>query len=305
MSNLFPLPPRVTIMTRAEVQGANCDLVVAAHLRWLALAGLSAGTIEARRLALARLQTFLQIPLLEASAADLAIWRERLTVAPDTVGDYVSHARQFFAWAVATGLLEQIPTTGLPVPARTRRLPRPIAEQDLLAAVAGAPERIRPWLVLAGWAGLRAKEIALLRRDRVLNTAVPPVLLIAYDATKGRKERVVPLSGFVLAELEPRLPPAGWVFRRVGGRGPNTPARVSQLANRYLHEIGITATLHQLRHRFGTIAYQRSHDLRLVQELMGHARPETTAGYTAYDTSDAAAVVEDLPAPGRLKAISE
>jgi integrase len=38
--------------------------------------------------------------------------------------------------------------------------------------------------------------------------------------------------------------------------------------------------MHQLRHRFGTVAYQLSHDLRLVQELLGHASPQTTAGYT-------------------------
>ena len=305
MSNLVPLPSRLPIMTHADIHGANCDLVVAAHLRWLVLAGLSPGTIDARRRALLRLQIALGKPLLEASAADLAAWREHLDVAPDTVGDYVSHARQFFAWAMACGLAEATPVTPqLPVPVRTRRLPRPIGEQDLLAAVAGAPDRIRPWLVLAGWAGLRAKEIALLSRERVLDTARPPVLLVAYDATKGRSERVVPLSSFVLAELQ--LPGSGWVFRRVdGGRGPNSPARVSQLANRYLHEAGIRESLHQLRHRFGTVLYAQTHDLRLVQEVMGHRRPETTSGYTKYDNINAAAAVELLPAPGQLRAVSE
>ena len=304
MSNLVPLRARLPIMG-GDLQRANCDLVVAAHLRWLGLAGLSVGTIDARRRALMRLQHSLGMPLLDASAEDLASWRERLDVAPDTVGDYVSHARQFYAWAITTGLKEATPVTPqLPVPARTRRLPRPIGEQDLLAAVAGAPQRIRPWLVLAGWAGLRAKEIALLRRENVLNTAMPPVLLVAYDATKGHAERVVPLSSFVLGELE--LPAAGWVFRRAdGGRGPNSAARVSQLSNRYLHEAGFSETLHQLRHRFGTVLYAKTKDLRLVQEVMGHQRPETTSGYTKYDSSDAAAAVELLPAPGQLKVVSE
>ena len=40
-------------------------------------------------------------------------------------------------------------------------------------------------------------------------------------------------------------------------------------------------TTHNLRHRCGTIAYQRGgRDLRAVQELLGHAKPETTARYT-------------------------
>jgi hypothetical protein len=41
-----------------------------------------------------------------------------------------------------------------------------------------------------------------------------------------------------------------------------------------------------------------------VQELMGHARPESSAGYVLVDQADAAAVVEELPAPGRLRAVS-
>lgn len=39
-------------------------------------------------------------------------------------------------------------------------------------------------------------------------------------------------------------------------------------------------TAHTLRHRYATLAYQRTGDLRAVQELLGHAKPETTARYT-------------------------
>jgi hypothetical protein len=97
----------------------------------------------------------------------------------------------------------------------------------------------------------------------------------------------------VLAELRrTRLPKRGYLFlRRDGERGPNTPSMLSELANDHLHACGIPATLHQLRHRFGSRAYQGSHDLRLVQELLGHASPEMTAGYAAYDNAAA------LPGP--------
>src|SRR5438045_3742893 len=116
---------------------------------------------------------------------------------------------------------------------------------------------------------------------RVLSCQLP---VPARAATKGRSERVIPLSAFAVAELVPVLPAAGWVFRRMDGRpGPNTPGLISHLANAHLHECGVAASLHQLRHRFATQAYQASRDLRAVQSMMGHTRPETTAGYAAFD----------------------
>jgi integrase/recombinase XerC len=142
-------------------------------------------------------------------------------------------------------------------------------------------------------------EIALLRRECVLDAAAQPVLLIAAAATKGPHERMVPMSAFVLGELlGSGLPAAGWMFTRQDRRrGPNTPHRVGQLANAYLRDCGIAATLHQLRHRFGTQTYQSTRDLRAVQELMGHAKPETTAGYAAYANATAVEAVEAVPVP--------
>ena len=157
----------------------------------------------------------------------------------------------------------------------------------------------------AAWCGLRAKEIAYLRRENILDTAEPPVLMVASDATKGRRARLVPLSAFVLAELAAaRLPSRGYAFRRHDGQpGPNSPALISHLASGFLLDAGIDATLHQGRHRFGTRTYKASHDIRAVQELMGHISPETTAGYAAYDNAAGAAAVEALPVPRHLHAV--
>ena len=49
--------------------------------------------------------------------------------------------------------------------------------------------------------------------------------------------------------------------------------------------------MHQLRHRYGTMAYQLSRDLRMVQEQMGHASTITTAGYTRPSAEAAARMV--------------
>lgn len=287
-------------------EAAVPDLVIAAHLRHLELLGQRPDTIYCRRRALMRMHAHMRKPLVEASAADLLSWRAGLSVGPGTVVGYVSHAREFYRWAITAGLIDENPAAGLPVPRLGRRIPRPIAEDRLLAAMTGAPERIRPWLVLAGWAGLRAKEIACLRRECVLEGARPPVLIVAHDATKGRTERIVPLSRFVIRELRAAgLPAQGWVFRRRDGRpGPNRPWIVSQLCNTWLHELGYADTLHSLRHRFATALYRGRRDLRQVQELLGHAHPNTTALYADYDQADAAAAVEQLPAPGRLRAVT-
>ena len=283
--------------------------VLTAHLDSLRRRGRSPGTVEARRRALARMAAQIPVPLLAAAPADLASWRAGLHVTGNTVVTYVSHAKEFYRWAITAGLHPgPNPAAGLDVPKLVRGLPRPASETDLMRALALAPPRVRPWLVLAGWAGLRAREIALLRRERVLDAASPPVLHIASDATKGHRERVVPMSPFVLAELRAAgLPRGGYVFGRYDGRpGPNSPTVISHAANAHLRDVGAGCTLHQLRHRFGSVLYQQTRDLRMVQELLGHADPATTAGYAAWDRSAAAGAVSALPAPGTgLRVVAE
>ena len=275
------------------------------HLR---LEGLSELTLRGRRGALDRLSRQLPVPLLEASAGDLLDWRRAMTVGPVSVRSYVSHVQQFYAWAVRRGLLAASPAAGIPVPRVGRRIPRPIGTDDLFAAVAQAPDRIRLWLVLAAWCGLRAKEIALLRRECILLSAAPPVLLVATGATKGIHERMIPLCRFAIAEIAAaRLPASGWCFLRCDGRaGPNRPAHVSALANAHLRDCDISATLHMLRHWFGTEAYASSgRDLRLVQELLGHASVQSTQGYADWDRPGAVAAVRALPVPPRLRVVGD
>lgn len=281
------------------------DEILGRHLTHLRLLGHSDGTVYARRRALARMAARIPVPLLEATPEHLLAWRAGLAVSVtgNTMVQYATHASGFYSWAVSEELIGANPAKGLPLPRLIRGLPRPIGEEDLMRAVRTAPRRIRPWLALGGWGGFRAKEVALLRRECVLDTAVPPALIVAADATKGSTERIVQACTFVMTELRNAgLPRSGWMFRRGDGKaGPNAPWIISHLASEYLHDCGISATFHQLRHRFGTQLYHASgHDLRLVQEQMGHKRPETAARYVAYDQAEAAAAVEALPVPPRL-----
>jgi integrase/recombinase XerC len=286
---------------------ADEAVIVAEHLRYIHLLGHTEGSIYARARALHRMAVVIKCSLVMATAADLLAWRSSLTVSDSSIRAYVGHAREFYRWLVREGYRPDNPALALPLPKATRRLPRPISDEDLAYAIATADERVRPWLILAGWCGLRAKEIALLRWECVLDTSAPPVLLVASDATKGHTERAVPLHEFAAGELAMlRGRRTGYVFPRRDGRpGPNKPWLISQLANNHLHECGSPATIHMLRHWFGTRTYRLKRDLRVVQELLGHARPETTAGYAAYDRPEATEAVNALPVPSALRPVGK
>jgi integrase/recombinase XerC len=279
------------------------DVGIEGFLARMRLSGSSAESIGSRRRFLRRLDAALPVPLGDATAAHLAAWRESLTVGDRALNCYVSYARTYYRWLIDEGARIDNPAGRLLVPRLGRLLPRPISDADLADALAAAPPRIRIWLVLACWCGLRAKEIALLRRESIIDTARSPLLIVTAIATKGHaEERSIPLCPFVLGELAIYgLPASGYAFRRLDGAlGPNTAQRVSQIASDYLHSRDISATFHMGRHWFGTGAYGATRDLRLVQELLGHKSPLSTAGYAAYDSSSAAAAVQALPLPEQL-----
>lgn len=276
---------------------------ITSHLDHMRLLRRAPGTIGARQRALARMAALLPVPLLDATPADLLAWQAGLNLTDGAAANYVRHAQVFYRWAVEAGFIGTDPSAGLPVPRTGRRLPRPIAERDLMEALDCAPRRIRLWIVLAAWAGLRACEIAYLRTENIMLHARPrPLIYIAADATKGLTEHVVPLCTFAREEVTAAgLPATGWAFRRRDGQGgPNTPQRVSHLCNRHLHGCGSTATLHKLRHRFATEFYEASgHNLLALRDALGHLSIQSTTVYTLTCTAAASEAAEKIPAPPR------
>ena len=258
---------------------------------------LRPSTINQKRLTLARLARAIHpTPLLEATHGQLAAHLDRLDQ-PEARATETSHLRTFYRWAHIEGLVDPDPAVRLVRPRVPRRLPRPMPTNDLAVAVDTAPERVRPWLLLAAYAGLRACEIANLRACDLLWVNDPPLLVV--DQGKGGHSRAVPMGPVVADELA-GLPRSGWLFPRRDGRpGPSPPHLVSRLANQHLHGLGIEHTLHTLRHWFATETLRvNGGDLRETQELLGHQSPVSTAIYTWVDPRAAAATVAELPVVG-------
>lgn len=203
---------------------------------------------------------------------------------------YLSTLGCFYRWARRAGYTLDDPTENIVRPKLRRTLPRPVSDGDLAMALQLAPPMMRRWLVLAAYAGMRCAEIAGLQRDDVLWDAE-----VLHVVGKGGRERLVPMHPLVVDELRswpmPRM--NGPVFTRPQG-GPWPPARLSRVASEYLHACGIDATMHQLRHWFGTRTYAATKDVRVVQELLGHSSPTTTAIYTAFSAADARRAVLGL-----------
>lgn len=265
---------------------------VTEHLGYLRLRELSPKTIRGRRYIVLDLHRFLSDrggSLLTAAPGDLAAWQvhKSRTRAGHGMRNAVMHVAGFYRWALRTGRISEDPSAELIRPKAPRCLPRPIGLADLDAAQRFAPARIAPWLLLAVEAGLRAKEIAGLTAADLLTDYSPPLIRVLG---KGGKERMVPMSPAVQEGLR-GLPKRGPLFLRRRGTGPVNASIVSEQCNRYLHSIGITSTLHTLRHRAGTDWYDSEHDIRVVQELLGHASPATTAIYTKFSNVRAVDVV--------------
>ncbi|MDQ3403550.1 MAG: tyrosine-type recombinase/integrase [Actinomycetota bacterium] len=268
--------------------------LIGRHLTHLTYRNLRPGTIDQRRRALRRLARHLgDRDLLTASTDDLVAFLDR-PLQPEARATEISHLRGFYRWAIFDGLVRLDPTMRLVRPRLPRRLPRPMPDGDLAMALELAPERVGPILHLAAYAGLRACEISGLRGDHVLLDQDPPLLLVAEG--KGGGMSSVPLAP-VLVDLLVTMPRRGWLFPRFDSQpGPTPPHRISQLANRYLHGIGVDHSLHTCRHWFGSHAYRTTgRDLRATQELLRHRSPISTAIYTFVDPGPLVHAVAALP----------
>jgi integrase/recombinase XerD len=209
-----------------------------------------------------------------------------------SVARTLSAVRSFHRFLLREGVTDRDPAVGVPQPRLPRSLPRPLPVEDvrrlLEAPDEGSPIglRDRAILELLYGSGLRISELTGLDVDD-LDLEEGSVRVLG----KGGKEREVPLGSFgrdsigaYLTRGRPALASAvtrGAVFLNARG-GRLSRQSCARLLGRYVRLAGIDrrVTLHTLRHSFATHLLEGGADVRVVQELLGHASVATTQIYT-------------------------
>jgi integrase/recombinase XerD len=284
--------------------------------------GLSGNTVDAYRRDLAMWRRFCELSQLDPAAAgrrDVTDYLERLRAGrvpaakaykPSTVGRMLVSVRSFYRFLAQEGELDTDPTVTVGVPRQGRSLPKAIPLVDIERLLESPPadllgRRDRAILETLYGAGLRISELVSLDVDDVDLTRG----LVLVVKGKGSKSRQVPLgraartavSAYLsgsrpeLARRTLTVSSRGALFLNARGRRLSRQGCWKVLKGR-AEAVGLDGDVspHTLRHSFATHMLDGGADIRVVQELLGHASLTTTQVYTlvsdsrlreVYDTS--------------------
>lgn len=255
--------------------------LIGAYVRHMQAAGLSLNTIEDRDAFLRRIDRELPMGLVQATVEELEDWLARNGWKPATRASYYSHVTGLFRWARRRDLIDWDPSTALTRPRVPAGVPKPCADEDLAHAIRMSPDPWRRFIILAAYAGLRCCEIATVERRDIDQEEMT-------IRGKGGRKRTVPTWPQVWEVVE-RLP-AGLV-----GEGYSA-GQISRGGARHLRRIGLEkVTMHTFRHWFASTLLDQGTDIRVVQELLGHASLSMTAVYTQVNSKQRRAAVATLP----------
>lgn len=263
--------------------------LITEYLQWLTDRGCTDATLRARRDILTRAEAELPYGLGQALESELRDWIFQDRYSAWTRCTYYGAIAAFYAWACNPyrPRLDSNPAAMLPRPATPRSLPRPVSDEQLRLILSESEEPIRTWALLAAYQGLRCIEIARLYREHV----TPDTLAVVRG--KGGKPAILPTYPAVWAALE-RLPPGPVALTQRGDQASATYVSL-RAATHFRRRLGLAVGLHRLRHWYGSMLYQQTRDLRNTQELLRHASPMTTAGYTHIPDEERRAAIHSLP----------
>ena len=204
----------------------------------------------------------------------------------------IAALRAFYRFAENEKFLPANVAEHLSLPRRWQRLPKSLTNEEigklLAPEVPETPRSLcdRAVLELAYASGLRLAELRSLRLEQLhLDAAFVNVI------GKGNKERVVPVGRAAVEAIRryleagrpklvtPRTPANVFLTKRGTPFAANT---LWQHITRRARRAGIArkVTPHMLRHSFATHLLEHGADLRVIQELLGHASISTTEVYT-------------------------
>lgn len=222
--------------------------------------------------------------------------------AASSVARALSSIRGFTRFLVEEGLVAADPAAEMPAPKLPSRLPKALTIEQveaLLAATDGDdPARLRDkaLLELLYATGARVSEAVALNVDDLIGEDGTADVVRLFG--KGGKQRIVPVGSYARAALDAYLVRARPLMSAhgratpalfLGVRGARLSRQNAWLIIRTAGErarLGVELSPHSMRHSFATHLLQGGADVRVVQELLGHASVATTQIYTRV-TADA------------------
>jgi integrase/recombinase XerD len=291
---------------------ASVEDGVRQYLQYLVVErGLAANTVQSYERDLRRYAGFLRerrrAGLADVTGLDVAEFRAALRtgdeehppLAVSSVGRAVVAVRGLHGFALREGLAAQDPAREVAPPAPAKRLPKaiPLDAVERVLDAAGSTEdqdprvlRDRALLEFLYGTGARISEATGLDVDDLDHLARDPAVLLTG---KGGKQRYVPVGRYAVKALDAYLVRGRPALAAGASRRPSPGVFLNARGGRLtrqgawgiLREAGLRSgnsgvSPHTLRHSFATHLLDGGADIRVVQELLGHASVATTQVYT-------------------------
>lgn len=167
-------------------------------------------------------------------------------------------------------------------PNKEKKLPKVMSQDQIKKLFAVTKnQKYLTAMMLAYSSGLRVSEVAALKVSDIESDQ----MIIRISQSKGRKDRITPLSKKMLIQLRDFYTiytPKEWLFENPM-RDYHITTRTLQKAfanSREKSELSTHYTFHSLRHSFATHLLESGIDLRYIQEMLGHSSSRTTEIYT-------------------------
>jgi integrase/recombinase XerD len=280
---------------------ANDASLIDEYVQWLAIEkGRSNATLSAYRSDLEKLLLFLRdsgSDFVECSEANLELFLQMLLdegKAASSIARVTATMRGFFGYLVEETIRTTDPTALIRGTRRGKKLPKPLSEEAmavLLDSVVGnAPKDARDRAMLEFLYGTGARVSELIGVDLAdVNFDESLILLTG----KGSKQRLVPMGGhleralkeYLLTGRSQLVKGAQTTKLFVNQRGSSLSRQgVDGIIHGRTLQSGVDASLvsaHVFRHSCATHMLSHGADIRVVQELLGHASIATTQIYTA------------------------
>lgn len=272
------------------------------YLRHLAIErGLSKNTLSAYKADLAKYREFLEqnalseITISKMQLGEFLLWLNSQNLRAASSARILAAVRGYQKYLLLENLRTDDPSQQVKGPKLPKRLPKALTQAqvlELLAASGPEPDdevadvlrlRNRAILELMYSSGARVSEVAQLDLDEMVQGGWVRI------RGKGSKERLVPVGSFAQRAIDAYLVRSRPLLAaKAGGPALFLNQRGSRLSRQSIWEIiqsageacGLSVSPHSLRHSFATHLIEGGADVRVVQELLGHASVATTQIYT-------------------------